>query len=81
MAGRDARFERPPCMREICGGTCNVRRDCVTFAKGRSSRASLQANQRQDTTPNVVAMAVRTVMRICRTLLQMVDFVVSISFS
>ena len=24
MAGRDARFERPPCMRGICGGTCNV---------------------------------------------------------
>ena len=33
---------------------------------------------KQDTTPNVVAMAVSTVMRICRTLLQMVDFVFSI---
>ena len=32
---------------------------------------------KQDCMPNVVAMAVSTVMRICRTLLQMVDFVFS----
>ena len=24
LAGRDARFERPPCMRKICGWICNV---------------------------------------------------------
>ena len=36
---------------------------------------------KHDTTPNVVAMAVRTVMRICRTLLQMFALFVSISFS
>ena len=32
---------------------------------------------KHDTTPNVVAMAVKTVMRICRTLLQMVALFVS----
>ena len=32
---------------------------------------------KHDATPNVVAMAVKTVMRICRTLLQMVALFVS----
>ena len=40
---------------------------------GHTGRASLPSNQRHDCTPNVVAMAVRTVMTICKICFQMGD--------
>ena len=42
LAGRDARFERPPSMRKICGWTCNVTAGLCAEGGGRTHRVSLQ---------------------------------------